>query len=262
MERFLATAGLSIRKRRPFGANFVKPLNPAYHNHFHPLMGVTELVAFDLETTGLRPKLEEITQVAAIRLGGMRMEAEDSFTTYVNPGKPIPKHIQKLTRVRDQHVAQAPSPFEAIQMLSDFAGPSTFFGHDIYRFDFQFIKKHVSQEPSQSRTVRFVDTMDIFEVLWPGFSRLRNSLDDIAERLSAGLSSIRRHDAQGDAVLLANIFQRIQDHPDLERLCSLVPVHETLMPTISPIGKRATKLEDCRFHLDAHPKRVRAKSSA
>lgn len=225
-------------------------------------MGVTELVAFDLETTGLRPKLEEITQVAAIRLGGMRMEIEDSFATYVNPGKPIPKRIQKLTRIRDQHVAQAPSPAEAIQMLSDFAEQATFFGHDIYRFDFQFIKKHVSQEPSESRTVRFVDTMDIFEMLWPDFSRLRNSLDDIAERLSAGLSSIRRHDAQGDAILLANIFQRIQDHPELERLCSLVPVHETLMPAMSPIGERAAKLVDFRYRIDAHPKRVRSKSSA
>ena len=236
----------------------VKPLNPAHHSHFHPLLGVTELVVFDLETTGLRPKLEEITQVAAIRLGGMRMEAEDSFTSYVNPGKPIPKRIQKLTRVRDQHVANAPSPAEAIQMLSDFAGQATFFGHDIYRFDFQFIKKHISQEPSQSRTIRFVDTMDIFEVLWPDFSRLRNSLDDIAERLSAGLSSIRRHDALGDAISLANVFQRIQDHPKLERLCSLVPVHETLMPTLSGIAERSANLENCRFPMDALPRRAYA----
>ena len=214
-------------------------------------MGVTELVAFDLETTGLRPKIEEITQVAANRLGGMRMEAEDSFTSYVNPGKPIPKRIQKLTRVRDQHVANAPSPAEAIQMLSDFAGQATFFGHDIYRFDFKFIEKHISQEPSQSRTVRFIDTMDIFEMLWPDFSRLRNSLDDIAERLSAGLSSIRRHDALGDAILLANVFHRIQNHPQLERLCSLVPVHETLMPTLSPIAKREAQLKDHSFKVGA-----------
>lgn len=236
----------------------MKPLNPAHHSHFHPLLGVTELVAFDLETTGLRPKCEEITQVAAIRLGGMRMEAEDSFTSYVNPGKPIPKRIQELTHVRDQHVANAPSPAEAIQMLSDFAGQATFFGHDIYRFDFQFIKKHVNQEPNHSRTVRFVDTMDIFEILWPDFSRLRNSLDDIAERLSAGLSAIRRHDALGDAVLLANIFQRIQIHPELERLCSLVPVHDTLMPIISPIAKRPAELKGSRFRMDALSERPHA----
>ncbi len=192
-----------------------------------------ELVAFDLETTGLRPKEEEITQIAAVRLGGMRMAVEDSFCTYVNPGKPIPKRIQKLTRVRDHHVAGAPTPVEAIQMLSDFAGNATLFGHDIYRFDFRFIRKHVDPDPARSRTIQFIDTMDIFEVLWSDFSRLRNSLDDIAERLSAGLSAIRRHDAEGDATLLAQVYQRIQNHPNLDKLCSNIPIHEAQLPKIS-----------------------------
>lgn len=196
---------------------------------------------FDLETTGLRHKEEEITQIAAIKLGGMRMEMGNSFCTYVNPGKPIPKQIQKLTSVRDKNVKNAPSPKEAIQMLSDFTGQATLFGHDIYRFDFRFIAKHVSDDPSLTRKIQFIDTMDIFEVLWPDFSRLRNSLDDIAERLSAGLSSIRRHDAKGDTILLAHVFQRIQDHPKLEQLCSLVPVHEARLPAISPLLAAGSK---------------------
>lgn len=219
----------------------MKPLNQTHSSHYHPLLGVKELVVFDLETTGLRPKEEEITQVAAIRLGGMRMEMGRSFCTYVNPGKPIPKQIQKLTRVRDNNVKNAPSPKEAIQMLSDFVGQASLFGHDIYRFDFRFISKHVSDDPALTRKIQFIDTMDIFEVLWPDFSRLRNSLDDIAERLSAGLSSIRRHDAKGDAILLAHVFQRIQDHPNLEQLCSRVPVHEARLPAISPPPAPGTK---------------------
>lgn len=200
---------------------------------FHPLLGVRELVAFDLETTGLRYKQEEITQIAGVRLGGVIMTVEDSFNTYVDPGKPIPKAIQELTRVRDEHVKGAPKPLEALQKFSQWAGDATLFGHDIYRFDFNFIRKYSRQEGVETRTVRFIDTMDIFEVMWPGFSRLRNSLDDIAERLSAGLSSMRRHDAKSDAILLAHIYQRIQDHPELEKLCSRVPVHEEEIPALA-----------------------------
>ncbi len=191
-----------------------------------------ELVAFDLETTGLRYKQEEITQLAAIRMGGMRMEIQDTYETYVDPGKPIPKNIQALTSVRDSHVAGAPKPFEALQQFSKFAGNATLFGHDIYRFDFNFIRKTMKQSGDPGRVVRFIDTMDIFEVLWKDFSRLRNNLDDIAERLSAGLSSIRRHDAKGDAILLTHVFQRLQDHPQLERLCSNIPVHEDYLPSV------------------------------
>lgn len=233
----------------------MKPLSLSQKPQFHPLLGVSEIVAFDLETTGLRPKKEEITQIAAIKLGGMRMEMESSFTTYVNPGKPIPSKIQALTRVRDADVADAPSPKEAIQMLSDFNGNATLFGHDIYRFDFRFFAKHVDPVPATSRKVRFIDTMDIFEALWPDFSRLRNSLDDIAERLAAGLSSIRRHDAQGDAVLLANIFQRIQVHPELDKLCSRVPVHEARLPATSTFARteadRAQLFEQLSFPVRA-----------
>ena len=69
------------------------------------------------------------------------------------------------------------------------------------------------------------------------FSRLRNSLDDIAERLTAGLSSIRRHDAEGDAILLAQVFQRIQNHPNLDKLCANIPIHEAQLPKISVPSK-------------------------
>ncbi|MEM9157930.1 MAG: 3'-5' exonuclease [Verrucomicrobiota bacterium] len=211
----------------------MKPLSSAHFRNFHPLLGIREIVAFDLETTGLRHKQEEITQIAAVKLGGIRMEIEDSFMTYVDPSKPIPSQIQKLTRIRDHHVIGAPKPIDGIQALSNFAGDATLFGHDIYRFDFRFISKHLNDKKVPTRTVRFVDTMDVFETLWKDFSRLRNSLDDIAERLSAGLSSIRRHDAQGDAILLAHVFQRIQDHPDLERLCDRIPVHEQQLPVMT-----------------------------
>lgn len=219
----------------------MKPLSTTHSRSFHPLLGVTELVAFDLETTGLRPKQEEITQIAAVKLSGLRMEIEDSFTTYVNPGKPIPKNIQKLTRVRDKHVEEAPNPMEAIQAFSNFVGNATLFGHDIYRFDLRFIHKHVDKHTTlETRAVPFIDTMDVFETLWSDFSRLRNTLDNIAERLSAGLSSIRRHDAQGDAILLAHIFQRIQDHPRLEFYTSRIPVHEARLPVVQADADAST----------------------
>ena len=129
-------------------------------------------------------------------------------------------------------------------MLSDFAG-NYIFGHDIYRFDFQYIAKHVDVDPTASRTVRFIDTMDILKpCLWPDFSPA-----EIPRRhrrgLAAGLSSIRRHDAQGDAILLAHVFQRIQVHPELDKLCSKVSVHEALLP--STPSEARTEIDQARL---------------
>lgn len=202
------------------------------------------MVAFDLETTGLRPAKDEITQIAGVKLSGLRMEIGRSSVSYVNPSRPIPKEIQQLTRVRDKHVKNAPKPFEAIQTFSNFVGDATLFGHDIYRFDMRFLKKHVeANEDIETRVVPFIDTMDIFEILWPDFSRLRNSLDDIAERVSAGLSSIRRHDAKGDAILLAHIFQRIQDHPRIEHYASHIPIHHARLPALSENPSQASQIK-------------------
>jgi hypothetical protein len=52
-------------------------------------------------------------------------------------------------------------------------------------------------------------------------------------------------------LLVSKLFILIKNHPQLERLCSLVPVHETLMPTLSPIAKREAQLKDHSFKVGA-----------
>ncbi len=199
----------------------------------HPLMGVEPMVIFDLETTGLRASEDEITQIAAIRIGGWNMEIVDTFDTFVNPGKPIPNRVRKLTGITDEDVKDAPSPLEALQAFCRFANGAVLFGHDIYRFDFKFIKKHVTPKQQEADEFRFIDTMDIFTLMWSDFSRLHHGLDEIAERLGTGLNTLKRHRADGDAALLTRIFHRIQTDPRLEGIASNVPIHTGRLPAFS-----------------------------
>ena len=58
-----------------------------------------EFVAFDLETTGLSHKTDEITEIgAAIYRDG---EIVDQFQTFVNPGRPLTQQIIDLTGITD-----------------------------------------------------------------------------------------------------------------------------------------------------------------
>ena len=67
-----------------------------------------DIVVLDTETTGLSFKDCELIEISAARLSGR--EAVDRFETFVDPGRPIPPEIQRLTGIRDIDVAGAPSP--------------------------------------------------------------------------------------------------------------------------------------------------------
>lgn len=85
-----------------------------------PLTG--EVIVFDLETTGLKPATEEITEIAAVLVRDGQII--DSFQTYVNPHKHIPAEITELTGISDETVAGAPELSEAGPKFLAFGGGS------------------------------------------------------------------------------------------------------------------------------------------
>ena len=54
-----------------------------------------DVVALDLETTGLDSKTERILEIGAVRIRDGREEA--SFSRLVNPGREIPDVVRELT---------------------------------------------------------------------------------------------------------------------------------------------------------------------
>lgn len=54
-----------------------------------------DFVAFDLETTGLKPEFDRICQAAAVRF--VEFEERSRFSTYVDPGVPIPEGINAVS---------------------------------------------------------------------------------------------------------------------------------------------------------------------
>jgi DNA polymerase-3 subunit epsilon len=86
-------------------------------------------VVFDLETTGLRPSAgDAIVQVGAVRLEGGAETA--SFTTLVDPGRPIPPVSIRYHGITDAMVAGAPRPAEALAAFRDFAEGAVLVAHN------------------------------------------------------------------------------------------------------------------------------------
>ena len=119
----------------------------------------TTIVALDIETTGLNPKSDSITEIGAIRFRGSRIDGE--WHSLINPGKRIPSHITQLTGITDAMVRDKPSIHEVLHDLVDFVGDAPVLGHNI-PFDLSFLqpKGILRDNPS-------LDTYELAAVLLP-----------------------------------------------------------------------------------------------
>ena len=59
-----------------------------------------EIIALDLETTGLNPRTDQILELGAARIRNGRVE--DTYAAFINIGKKIPEFIVGLTGITDE----------------------------------------------------------------------------------------------------------------------------------------------------------------
>lgn len=166
-------------------------------------------IVFDLETTGLKPQTEEITEIAAVLV--CEGEIKDSFQTYVNPHKPIPPEITELTGISDETVADAPELSEAIARFFDFMGERVLVAHNA-GFDLSFLKA-ACRKLGIEREFTYIDTLEMSRILLPNLSRYK--LNILAKELAVG--PFEHHRASEDAAVLARIWIKLVDKLKVEQ---------------------------------------------
>jgi DNA polymerase III epsilon subunit family exonuclease len=151
-------------------------------------------VALDLETTGLDPARDTIIEVGAVKFQGN--EVIDTFQTFVNPGRPIPEFIQRLTGIAPHQVRRAPFFSSVAGELEAFLGASPIVGHNI-SFDLRFLDSHGLRLVNPS-----YDTWDLASILLPKTPEY--SLAYLSNLL--GVKHVNRHRAMGDAQATRGVF--------------------------------------------------------
>ncbi len=97
-----------------------------------------DVVALDLETTGLDSKTERILEIGAVRIRDGREEA--SFSRLINPGREIPDAVRELTGITGEMTAACPPVEEVLPEFLEFCGELPILGHTVM-FDFRFFKR-------------------------------------------------------------------------------------------------------------------------
>ena len=159
-------------------------------------------VSIDLETTGLNPKTDKITEIGAVRV--IDGERRETFTALVNPGRKLEPRIVELTGITDEELADAPGIEEIISEALEFIGDLPLLGHSVL-FDFSFLKKAAVN----SRLVFEKQAVDTLKIA-------RKYLADLEHRSLDYLCAYyqiphQAHRALADAEATALLYERLTE---------------------------------------------------
>lgn len=169
-------------------------------------------ISFDLETTGLRPTVDRILEIGAVKVEGGEVTA--TYETFVNHGIEIPERIVALTGITDEMAAEGAELRTAVEGFLEFAGDEVLLGHNVL-FDFSFMKRNVCNLGGTFER-KGLDTLTLARLLLPQLEG--KSLDKVAAYY--GIVQEHHHRALDDAMTTAKIYERLREEflekrPDL-----------------------------------------------
>ncbi|MGC8976711.1 MAG: exonuclease domain-containing protein [Candidatus Ratteibacteria bacterium] len=160
---------------------------------------IPEIVALDIETTGLDPEKDRICEIALLKVKENKIDKK--FITLINPEVEIPEDVSKINRIRDIDIENAPKFKEKIEEIERFINKKILLCHNA-NFDILFIKKEFEKAGYKFPEVRIIDTYLMAKKF---FSFKKNSLQYLSKFYK--LKRKREHRAEDDAKATFEIFK-------------------------------------------------------
>ena len=187
-------------------------------------------VVFDLETTGFSPVNNRIIEIGAVKIEDG--EITGHFSTFVDPGIPIPYRIEHLTHISDAMVKGAPSIEQALPDFLRFIDGAVLVAQNA-SFDLSFLYENIRRLGLPPQDFNSVDTVGISRKLLPHLGRF--NLEALAKELKVPLLS--HHRAVDDAECTAKIYLKLLEMLKLYHIGSLQELKAYSVPDPETIRK-------------------------
>ena len=187
---------------------------------------MSDMVMYDLETTGTNTKRAQIVEIAAMRLNGIGDEVECFERLVKPPGGYIHPSVTKIHGISMEDVENEPSIEVILPEFCDFIGDSILVGHNIAQYDNLILERDMKDILNQSLSNPYYDTLVIARRL---LRRQRRGIEALAEKF--GIEHSTLHRAMEDVEVNRQIFQKLvqidlkkQESKSLPELLPLVGI--------------------------------------
>ena len=157
----------------------------------------------DVETTGGSPSVDRVIEIAVFVFDGEKIT--DSYSSLVNPKRPIDAYVTKLTGISDAMVKHSPTFEDVHHKILELTNEKIFVAHNV-KFDFGMIRQEFKRLGIDYNRKQ-LDTVTLSQKVIPGFQSY--SLGNICDSL--GIEITDRHRATGDAEATVKLLKVILD---------------------------------------------------
>ena len=161
----------------------------------------TMYAIIDIETTGLSPRRERITEIAVYVHDGKRITQE--FSSLVNPERLIPPAVTSLTGITNSMLEDAPKFYEIAKQIVELTKGKIFVAHNA-SFDYNFIREEFHNLGYEFHR-KTLCTVKLSRKIIPGYKSY--SLGNITQQL--GIRNENSHRAAGDALTTVRLFEHL-----------------------------------------------------
>ncbi len=191
-----------------------------------------KFIAFDLETTGTVPGVDQIVEIGAVRF--LNGEVEAVYSTLVDPLRPIPPGASKVNGITDDMVRGKAKIEDLLPSFADFCGEDLMIAHNA-PFDTQFLIADIKRFETSAPKGLVIDTLSISRKVFPGLANYK--LGTLVQHLKIPTTDFHR--AEEDATYAGKLFfeliKRISINgqpPNFENLVALTGKPELRFPQI------------------------------
>ena len=159
-------------------------------------------IAFDLETTGTVPGVDQIVEIGAVRFIDGQPEAV--FATLIDPQRPIPPGASAVNGITDDMVKGKPTVDSILESFAEFCGEDMLIAHNA-PFDAQFLTADIKKFESSAPRGVILDTLPIARKVFPGLPNYK--LGTLVQHLKIPTTDFHR--AEEDATYCGHLFYQM-----------------------------------------------------